>query len=406
MALPILNQLKAEILLEGTPILEKVTRLHNSFNYKSTDEVYSYDDYYMKLLKETEKIEQIQLLSTVVPGTAQKYLVDLTQSLQLVTDKIESIHSRALFFAGKVRAAMRSREGLEAEFSVWYQIAVTEVLKAHDLKFSASVCKALAESEFTRLIGENVVLEGVEDAINMLIEHLKNAKKLAMEKYKLGTEQATVSIIHTPNQGLMEGEPFALLKSRYGSLSEDPPKPAYDDDEPEQPEQPMSPENQVSQYNPNGQSLPLKILNASIEKPEVAVVEEFDLEAHVAEWRKDCLDTALAVEDAVLMTILQAGSSTTEEEITELVLDPPNGHEIIHDDFVGDVKVVTKEDGTPGLVKETGQSETPHKAKSKPKYDDDDDIEVPEIATLAPETPATPQIVKKDRRKITFDDSF
>jgi hypothetical protein len=77
--------------------------------------------------------------------------------------------------------------------------------------------------------------------------------------------------------------------------------------------------------------------------------------------------------------------------------------EIIHDDFV---KVVTNEDGTPGLVKETGQAETPSKVKGKPKYDDDDDIEMPETATPTHETPATPQIVKKDRRKITFDDSF
>jgi hypothetical protein len=90
---------------------------------------------------------------------------------------------------------------------------------------------------------------------------------------------------------------------------------------------------------------------------------------------------------------------------------------IIHDPFVGDVKVVQGEDG-PALVKEKGEKaiQPQPKPKTKPKYDDEDDedgISVPSSTpeSLAPElvspvAPAEVQPVKKDRRKITFDDSF
>ena len=470
--LPILNQLKAETVLEDTGLLEKVEKLRATFIYKSSEEAYSFDDYYLKLLKEADGVEQITLLPSVAPGTAQSYLVQLTQSLQLVTDKIESIHSRSLFFLGKVRAAIHNKDSLEAAFTVWYHIAIADILKSHDLKFTASVCKALAESEFTRLIGEEVVLEGMEEAIGMLIEHLKSSKKLAMEKYKLGTEQANASLLHMPaSQGLMENEePFPLLKQRYGSLTAEPQKPQYDDEEPESglPIEDGDP-NYVERREFAGHALSdqiVKMVQGTVEQAEVGIASAAELELAAQKWREEQLNAVQEAENVALLQMLTSKKlailDTQEAEnevIEEVVLDhqptsmedlisqlPDTGFthgeesnqvaedvaahpenwtplvvkqdlpsEIIHDPFVGDVKVVSGENG-PELVKEKGEKEIQSKPKSKPKYDDEDDedgISVPpstlkppasESATPAVSTEVQP--VKKDRRKITFDDSF
>lgn len=101
--LPILTQFKAETLLEGTGIVEKVKNLKATTQYKTSSEVYSFEDYYHKLVSDAEKIEKIELSATIAPGGGQGYLVTLTQALQLVTDKIEAVHTRALFFLGKLR---------------------------------------------------------------------------------------------------------------------------------------------------------------------------------------------------------------------------------------------------------------------------------------------------------------
>ena len=469
--LPILNQLKAETVLEGTGLLEKVEKLRSTFTYKSSEEAYSFDDYYLRLLKEADGVEQITLLSSVAPGTAQSYLVQLTQSLQLVTDKIESIHSRALFFLGKVRAAIHNKDGLEAAFTVWYQIAITEILKAHDLKFTASVCKALAESEFTRLIGEEVVLEGMEDAISMLIEHLKSAKKLAMEKYKLGTEQANASLLRMPSsQGLMENEdPYPLLKQRYGSLTEEPQKPKYDDEEESESGLPSDEgdPNYVERREFAGHPLSdkiVKMVQGTVEEPEVGIVLGGELKEAAEKWHGEQLDAVQEAEDKALLQMLVSPKLTSMEDLLAQLPDTGITHgensnedaesvaahpetwtplvvkrhdfdevegdaveitrnrqpaEIIHDPFVGDVKIVQGEDG-PTLVKEKGEKAIQPKPKSKPKYDDEDDEDgisvpasTPEPPAVNPEpepekpaVPAEVQPVKKDRRKITFDDSF
>ena len=453
MTLPILHQLKAEVLLADTDILEKVSKLRNSFTYKTSSTVYSFDDYYAALLKQTENIEKIELLTVVPPGTAQKYLVDLTQALQEVTDKIDTVHGRALFFAGKVRAAMHNRNSLLAAFTVWYQVALADVLLEKKLKFTASVQAALAESEFTRLLGDDVILEGVEDAVDMLIEQLKGLKKLATEKYKIGTDQANTSIIRTPNVGMMEGESFPLLRQRFGLQDENPPKPKYDDEE----DDGLAPEAEDPQFvekrEIRGQQFTdqtIKIIEASVEEPEVAVVEAEDMAAATLEWRAKQTQAEpvddelpadhksrreLAVEiDEVLKAKDQAYRHPTTGAITEASHEAfkttkvdkpkvryaddedepaPTASIIVEDPFLGTVKLDTKADGTATVTKEKGgkfedfdeaEFATP-KNKTKAKYADDEDEET--LAPVESKTgPVTPKPVKKDRKKIDFDSPF
>ena len=116
---------------------------------------------------------------------------------------------------------------------------------------------------------------------------------------------------------------------------------------------------------------------------------------------------------------LATGPTFDADKFDEVPLAVP-ADKIIHDPFVGDVKVVQGEDG-PTLVKEKGEKaiQPQPKPKTKPKYDDEDDedgISVPSVPSSTPESlapelvspvaPAEVQPVKKDRRKITFDDSF
>ena len=70
MMLPILNQLKAETILDGTDIVSKVLKLKSSLAYKTDEGVYSYEDYYSQLISRANETEQIQLETVVPPGAA------------------------------------------------------------------------------------------------------------------------------------------------------------------------------------------------------------------------------------------------------------------------------------------------------------------------------------------------
>lgn len=415
--LPILNQLKAETILDGTDIIEKVQRLKSSLFYKTNDESYSYEDYYNKLLASANDIEQIQLETVVPPGSAQKYLVDLTQGLQLVTDKIENVHTRALFFLGKINSAMHNRDNLLATFSVWYQIGASDMLKTLEVKVPASTVKALAESEFSRIMEDHdTSLEGMKAAIEVLIDHLKSAKKLAQEKYKIGTEQANASILRLPNQGFVDGgDPFPLLRQRYNLKDVDTtaPKSQYDDEDDTGTDAEVDTD---TDHEPQGtleqsiehRSVPTKSIEAVVKHADLGQIDMTDvvsLDKIKADWHKSMEDT---YGDAVVSVEDEDKTISIDEEVPEKGTTPePKPSIDIEDAFLGHVTIEDDEDGTPTVRKKRSisfddEEETPTapvaKTKTKPQYDDEE--------TEEPVTDPNPQKSKRARKQIKFDQPF
>ena len=118
----------------------------------------------------------------------------------------------------------------------------------YEIKLPASTQKALAESEFSRLVGdEDLNIEGLISAVEVMIVHLKDMKKIANEKYKLGSDQANAALVNLPFNGVAESNQFSLLKQRWGMGVELPPKESeYDDVSTEEPAEPTIWEKRVT----------------------------------------------------------------------------------------------------------------------------------------------------------------
>jgi hypothetical protein len=415
--LPILNQLKAETILHGTDILPKIDRLRASFTYKTEQggpngDTVSFEDYYRQLARDASDVEQIQLQASVPPGTAQKYLIDLTQALQLVTDKLENIHSRALFFMGKLNSAIHNRDNLSATFCVWYQVAVMDTLKSLEIKIPNTTIKALAESEFSRLLNEeDQILDGMKAAVEVLIDHLKNSKKLAMEKYKIGTDQANSSIVRMPNQAYGDGsEPlFPLLQAKYGMKPEVPAKPKYDDeDEPDTvPIETEKPEYVQHREVPSTAPGVFKTLDAVIKHHDIGAVSEEEFDEAKTKFRQSLSDSVVDLEEEDHGTIVL--EIPEKKDIPCPVVD---SNKTTHDPFLGDFQLKTNEEGEVKVVtkknrvfddEEEAVPAEPTTKKTRPKYDDEEEEEPVAIETKPlPET----KPAKKERKKISFDQPF
>lgn len=327
----ILNELKAEVVLKDTNILTQVESLKGLLTYKTDSKVYDFEDYFHILNKEIQAIERIELLASVPPGGAQSYLVELSMALQMVTDKVEMSQTRVIYFQGKLKSALHVKDNLLATFSAWYLIAIAEKLKEAELKIPASTQKALAESEFSRLLDDvDINIEGLLSAVEVMVTHLKEMRKIAQEKYKLGTDQANASVTNLPFNGLNGGtmDQFPLLKQRWNLATEEKKEPLkldytretlYDDEEEEAPFE-----------VPEGLH---RIISANIEEP--------------------------VVEDEVSVEDLTASIEKFRDKVS--------GSVTITDDFAGEMKI---EDGEVTLI--------PQKSKKPPikiEFDDTDDLE-------------------------------
>lgn len=391
--LPILNQLKAETILHGMDILPKITQLRESFTYKTDEDSTSFQDYYNQLVRDVGNVEQIQLLTSVPPGSAQKYLIDLTQALQTVTDHLENVHSRALFFLGKINSAIHNRDNLSATFCVWYQVAVMDTLKTFDIKITNTTIKALAESEFSRLLNEeDQILDGMKAAVEVLIDHLKNGKKLAMEKYKIGTDQANSSIIRMPNQAYTDGgEPFSLLKAKYGMKVEGSERLKYDDEE----EAEEDPDYVQHRQVPSPEPHVLKTIDAVVKHSDVGSVSEDEFDTAKEDFRKSLSDDTVDHSAATPEIIEEKGISYSDIDSNKTISDP----------FLGDIQLKTNEEGEVQVIgrKNFDEEEAPTVTTKKPrqKYDDEEDEE-----PIAIQAKPLVKPTKKERKKISFDQSF
>lgn len=216
----ILGQLKAETLLSGSWILSETKRFSQDLMYQDGEELVSYKTFFDLLLKEVEQIPSIQLLPVVASGTSRAYLIDLTSGLERVMDRIEVTLNRVLFFQSKAKSASTAIKNLRDTFKAWYLIGLQQELKRFEIKLSNKALEALSDSEFTRLLGDTGSdLEALDMALALLADRLKSRKKLAMEKYTLGKDQANASLIPMlgSQAGIMEGRTgMDLLKDKYG----------------------------------------------------------------------------------------------------------------------------------------------------------------------------------------------
>ena len=424
MSMQILNELKAEEILKGTPILGQTMNLKDTLNYKTDNSTFSFEKYFHILNAELQSIERIELSASITPGGAQSYLAELSTALQLVTDKVESAHTKAIYFEGKLKSAAHLRDNLQATFSAWYLIALSEKLKMYEIKLPVSTQKALAESEFSRLVGEgDLNIDGLIAAVEVMVVHLKEMKKIANEKYKLGTDQANASIVNLPFNGVSENSnQFALLKQRWNMKTESatPSEEDYDD-LPAVEEEPAYIQKRAQENVEIPEGIH-KIISSSVVETDEDEVSAEDLITKVKEWRQKVEDTSEAVyaqvdkmeeetvpvppppvkKESYIVEDSFAGTIKVQDSKAELV--PLKKRVITFDDEAEELEIISAPKATKKAVMDDEEEFIQPKKKTV-SFDDDDDADF--STPLPPSKPRTepkPKTSTSKSKKISFDD--
>lgn len=401
----LLNELKAEVVLKDTAILGQITNLKTSLTYKTDSNSYQFEDYFNILNKEIKGIDRIELMAAIPPGGAQSYLVELSTALQQVTDKIEVAQMKAIYFQGKLKSALHLSNNLLATFSAWYQIAISEKLKEAGVKIPASTQKALAESEFSRLIGDtDLNIDGLLSAVEVMVVHLKEMRKIAQEKYKLGTDQANASIVNLPFNGVGSAgdNSFPLLKKHWSFTEDSEPVESPDNGFDDLDEDPAYVERRRADQVEVPEGIH-KIIESS--SPAVIVAEEVseeDLGKFITINGITAEELTDLVKDREAFMAAYQGDFTPlpPVEAEEIVMQEPDSFvaeshapaetTTLHDDFAGDI-----------LVK-AGKATLVPLSKKKITFDDDDDAEIPVV--VKEEVKVEKTETKPKKKVVTFDD--
>jgi hypothetical protein len=191
----VMQALKAENLLGDSQLFGQIAKLCADLTYSTEDGKFSFDDYFHALESSIDAIPKLVLEDDVAPGTETVYVIQLTQSAEVIVDECDRVFRRLNQFEGKLREAERKVANQKAEFVAWYMLAAVALLSGfEDMKLPMAETRKLAEAEFSRLMG------GLDTAVSSLIEAVKiEASKVAAhkaaqkEKYNLGKDQANAA---------------------------------------------------------------------------------------------------------------------------------------------------------------------------------------------------------------------
>ena len=187
----LMNAVKSENLLAGSVLLTQIEDLRKSLQYKSDGEVFGYDDYYLVLQGQIEKMSRINLESEIAPNTESQYQIQLIIALEAVFDDCERVITKLYHFQSKLLVAQERMETLKASFVAWYALAAQQYLSGYDIDLGKTIIADLAKAEFERLIlGLDVEVSSLIQAVQVQVKTVNKRKQTAQEKFNLGKDQA------------------------------------------------------------------------------------------------------------------------------------------------------------------------------------------------------------------------
>jgi hypothetical protein len=190
----VMAALKAEELMSGSQLFGQIERLVAELSYRTEEGKLAFDDYFKTLVDAVDAIPKLQLEDDVAPGTETTYTIQLTQAAENIVDECDRLFRRLNQFEGKLRDAERQVNNQKAEFVAWYMLAAGILLKDLESKLPQAKIGALAEAEFSRLMGGlDVVLTSLLDAVKIETNRVSQHKATQKEKYNLGKDQANAS---------------------------------------------------------------------------------------------------------------------------------------------------------------------------------------------------------------------
>ena len=240
MSSDLLEAFKSETLLEGTDILEQIGAFRRDLSYKSNGGLVSYDDLYASLAKEVDELPKLKLDLDVAPGAESQYSVQLVMSMEQIADDCDRVFRKVVMFESKLRDAVGRLNRLHGEFGAWYALAAARVLQTYEMKLSSTQVKNLADSEFSRLVGNlDATLASMVSVIVTLEAEIREHKRTQQDKYAMGKDQVNAS--WTSNMPLFNGG-GDITKERPDRLVE-----SEEDEEPEEDDMPKFVSHMVSE---------------------------------------------------------------------------------------------------------------------------------------------------------------
>jgi len=193
-AVSIMSRLQAEQLLADSYILTQVERLKAGMRYKSDDNYQSFDEHFLWLQNKIDEIPHIALKDSIPVTTASIYTNELISALEEIQDKVEKFTVKGVRFQGDLVTAKSAIDEMSATFEAWYVLAATDLLASTEIKLSATNVKALATSEFNRLMDRsNLAIDALIEAVKVEIKRLSSKAKMAAKKFEMGREQVNAA---------------------------------------------------------------------------------------------------------------------------------------------------------------------------------------------------------------------
>jgi hypothetical protein len=190
----ILHDLKAESLLGESQILAEIEALKSNFWFLTDGEKMSFGDYHDLLEKRIASVPRVALLPRIQKGEESAYTVELIEALDVVQEKSNHIYNKVISFQTYLADIERRMKEVQGSFEAWYTIAVNEYLGTVELKLPVATIKALASSEFSRLLGGMAAdVTATQTSAKVLLTQLDAKKKMARQKFEMGQQQANSS---------------------------------------------------------------------------------------------------------------------------------------------------------------------------------------------------------------------
>lgn len=221
----IIEALKAETLLAGSFVLTQIESLRANLLYSSNGEKISFDDYYLKLQDQVDKLPKLKLERTVAKGTENQYIMQLVDALEQILDTSDELVRKIIHYQSKLKNAQGQIKKLSAAFNAWYTLAASEALEENGAKFPSNQLKDLANSEFSRLMrNADVETESLLSAVLVQGDQIKQWKKTQQDKFDMGKDQANASWTSAlPNFGQSSERSNQLLETPKFKVEEEEP---------------------------------------------------------------------------------------------------------------------------------------------------------------------------------------
>ncbi len=230
--LSILNELQPEVMFQGLRILPQIEAIQGLYRGGDSPEN-GFERRFHEIQQEVGKVPHLSLDQHIVPGQESRYQLDLAISLEQVLDGNQRVLVQALAFLSRCNSLKLRIAQSKEVFTAFWTLGAQDKIQERGIKgVTNPTLKALAGHEFSCLIQDvDAEVDGITEAMELIVTSLKAQAKLAREKYDMGKDQVNSALASeaqgshalggTPRLAKVEGTAMTALKGAFGDRVQD-----------------------------------------------------------------------------------------------------------------------------------------------------------------------------------------